>query len=165
MIYADIFGRFAEERIRYAVTGGIALVLHGVVRFTADLDLIVDLSEDNLKSFVRAMGELGYKPKQPVPADDLCSPETRMRWADEKHMVVFSFYHPGKPIHLVDVFIIEPLPFSIIEKNLVWFEAKGVRIPVVSIPHLIQLKKIAGRPQDIADIEMIEALTKEKGKP
>jgi len=39
MLYTDIFIKLAEERINYAVTGGIALVLHGVVRFTADLDL------------------------------------------------------------------------------------------------------------------------------
>lgn len=164
MLYADIFNELAEERIRYAVTGGIALLLHGVVRFTADLDLIVDLSEDNLKSFVRAMGELGYRPKQPVPADDLCSPETRMRWADEKHMVVFSFYHPEKPLNLVDVFITEPIPFSLIEKELVWFEAGNVKIPVVSIAHLIQLKQEAGRPQDISDIEILKEYSEEKGK-
>lgn len=165
MLYTDIFTKLAEERIQYAVTGGIALVLHGVVRFTADLDLIVDLSEDNLKRFVRVMGDLGYRPKQPVPADDLCSPEARMRWADEKHMVVFSFYHPEKPINLVDVFITEPLPFSIIEKELVWFGAGNVKIPVVSKAHLKQLKQIAGRPQDIADIEILDELDKEKGNP
>ncbi|MDP2156415.1 MAG: hypothetical protein Q8K68_01740 [Nitrospirota bacterium] len=165
MLYADIFNKLAEERINYAVTGGIALVLHGVVRFTADLDLIVDLSKDNLKRFVKVMGELGYRPKQPVPADDLCSPEARRRWADEKHMVVFSFYHPEKPVNLVDVFITEQLSFPIIEKELVWFEAGNVKIPVVSKTHLIQLKQIAGRPQDIADIEILEELVGEKKKP
>jgi hypothetical protein len=164
MLYTDVFNRLAEQRINYAVTGGIALVLHGVVRFTADLDLIVDLSEDNLKLFVNVMGELGYRPKQPVPPDDLCNPEIRMQWADEKHMVVFSFYHPEKPLNLVDVFITEPLPFSVIEKELVWFEAGNVRIPVVSKAHLKQLKQIAGRPQDISDIEILEELTEEKRK-
>lgn len=165
MLYADIFIKLAEERIHYAVTGGIALVLHGVVRFTADLDLIVDLAEDNLKRFVKVMGDLGYRPKQPVPADDLCSPEARLRWANEKHMVVFSFYHPGKPINLVDVFITEQLSFPIVEKELVWFEAGNVKIPVVSIAHLKQLKQIAGRPQDIADIEILKELEGEKNKP
>lgn len=165
MFYTDIFKGLAKERIKYAVTGGIALVLHGVVRFTADLDLILELSEDNLKRFLRVMKELGYRPKQPVPADDLCNPEIRRCWADEKNMVVFSFYHSAKPVNLVDVFVTEQIPFSVIEKEVVWFEAGDVRIPVVSKEHLKQLKRSAGRPQDIADIEILEELDGEKRKP
>ncbi len=98
-------------------------------------------------------------------ADDLCSPEARLRWADEKHMVVFSFYHPEKPINLVDVFIKEQLSFPQIEKELVWFEAGDVKISVVSKAHLRQLKQIAGRPQDIADIEILKELDGEKNEP
>jgi hypothetical protein len=164
MLYAEIFKGLAAERVKYAVTGGVALVLHGVVRFTADLDLIVELSKDNLRHLVRIMNELGYRPKQPVSADDLCSPEMRKRWADEKNMLVFSFYDPAKPMNLVDIFISEPLPFPAIEKEMVWFEAGDVRIPVVSKGHLKQLKLIAGRPQDIADIEILDELDGEKGR-
>jgi hypothetical protein len=162
MLYTDIFRGLANEQVRYAVTGGVALVLHGIVRFTADLDLIIELSEDNLKHFLWAMKELDYKPKQPVPADDLCNPEIRRRWAEEKNMVVFSFYHAAKPMNLVDVFITEPIPFTVIEKEVVWFEAGDVKIPVVSKEHLKQLKRIAGRPQDIADIEILEELDEKK---
>ena len=57
------------------------------------------------------------------------------------------------------------MPFSVIEKEVVWFEAGDVRIPVVSKEHLKQLKRIAGRPQDIADIEILEELDEEKGTP
>lgn len=77
-------------------------------------------------------------------------------------MVVFSFYDPAKPLNLVDVFITEPVPYSVLEKGLIWFEGGNVKIPIVSRAHLKQLKEIAGRPQDIADIEMLDALTKER---
>ena len=51
MYYENVFRSLQKNNIRYAVAGGIALVLHGVVRFTADLDLIVDLEQENLKRF------------------------------------------------------------------------------------------------------------------
>jgi hypothetical protein len=38
MLYEDIFRTLAEKKIDYVVVGGVALVLHGVVRLTGDLD-------------------------------------------------------------------------------------------------------------------------------
>jgi len=42
VLYEDLFRKLEEEQVRYVVAGGVAMVLHGVIRFTADLDLIVD---------------------------------------------------------------------------------------------------------------------------
>lgn len=40
VLYEDLFRRLEQEQVRYVVAGGVAMVLHGVVRFSADLDLI-----------------------------------------------------------------------------------------------------------------------------
>ncbi len=63
MYYESVFKALQENNVRYAVAGGVALVLHGVVRFTADLDLIVDLEPENLSRFVHTMSGLGYRPR------------------------------------------------------------------------------------------------------
>ncbi len=42
--------------------------------------------------------------------------------------------------------------------------AKAITIPVVSLRHLKMLKRAAGRPQDIADIEALEALERAEEK-
>ena len=34
--------------VRYLVVGGVAVVLHGYLRTTADLDLVVELETDNV---------------------------------------------------------------------------------------------------------------------
>jgi hypothetical protein len=73
-------------------------------------------------------------------------------------MEVFSFINQSKPMALVDVFIDEKIPFESINRDVVRVTAKGITIPVVSISHLKMLKKAAGRPQDLADIEAIESL-------
>lgn len=161
MFYEAVFRKLGERKIRYAVAGGIALVLHGAVRFTADLDLIVELSAGNLNKFISAVNELGYKPRLPVRAEDFAEPVTRESWIAEKGMKVFTFYHPEHQINQIDVFVKEPMNFDEIEKELVWIKARDVTIPVISMAHLKMLKRIAGRPQDIADISALEELEKE----
>jgi hypothetical protein len=160
LYYENVFRTLQKNNIRYAVAGGVALVLHGVVRFTADLDLIVDLEPDNLRRFVEAMTELGYRPRNPVKAEDFLAPEIREGWKREKGMEVFSFVDPAQPMTLIDVFLEEKIPFQEIMKELIPVTAKGIMIPVVSLQHLKRLKKAAGRPQDLADIEAIEAMEK-----
>jgi len=40
------------NKIRYLLCGGVAVNLYGVPRTTVDLDLILDLSHENLKNFI-----------------------------------------------------------------------------------------------------------------
>jgi hypothetical protein len=162
MYYEAVFSSLKINKIQYAVAGGVALVLHGVVRFTADLDLIVDLEQENLRRFVQSMTELGYRPRNPVKAGDLLDPSIRKRWKQEHNMVDFSFIDPSQPMTLVDVFIEEKVPYQEVMREIVPMEARGITIPVVSLRHLKMLKKAAGRPQDLADIEAIEALESEE---
>ena len=160
MIYEDIFRRLNEEKVYYIVVGGIALVLHGVLRLTADLDLIVKLQSDNLAKFISVMKKLKFKPKVPVKAEDFIDPVNRQTWIEEKGMRVFSFYNPAVPAGLVDVFVDEPIEYRKLEAGKEWVEAGGIRIPVVSIRHLIKLKEISGRPQDAADIRALREVMK-----
>jgi hypothetical protein len=164
MFYESVFRMLQKNNVRHAVAGGVALVLHGVIRFTADLDLIVDLERENLRRFLHAMNELGYRPRNPVQVEDFLDPVKRALWKREKGMEVFSFVDPAQPMTLVDVFVEEKIPFQEIERDLVRITAKGLTIPVVSPLHLKRLKKAAGRPQDLADIEALEALEKAKEK-
>jgi hypothetical protein len=164
MYYEKVFQALQKSNIRYVVAGGVALVLHGVVRLTADLDLIVDLERENLKRFLQTMQELGYRPRNPVPAASLLDPATRSQWKREKGMEVFSFIDPQQPMSLVDVFIEEKIPVRELLQDRVILSAKGIAIPVVSIPHLKMLKKAAGRPQDLADLEAIDAMERAEEK-
>ena len=162
MLYEELFRGLAVARIRYVVVGGVALVLHGVVRFTADLDLMIALDDENIRTFLAAMSELGYKPKLPVSPEEFADPRIRAHWKRERGMQVFSFHHPHRPIELVDVFIDEPIEFAAVEREKRVFTAQGVAVPVISIRHLKQLKALSGRPQDLADIEALESLERDE---
>lgn len=160
MIYEEIFRTLNAKKVNYVVVGGVALVLHGVVRLTADLDLIVRLETKNLTKFISVIKELGYRPKVTVKAEEFIDNEKRETWRKEKGMQVLSFYHPKKPALLLDVFVNEPIDYETLEDEKEVIQAGSIKIPVVSKRHLIELKKISGRPQDIADINALKEVMK-----
>lgn len=47
--FERIFETLSRARVRYLVAGGVAVVLHGHPRFTADLDLILALDPPNVR--------------------------------------------------------------------------------------------------------------------
>ena len=63
-----IVGALNMANVRYLVAGGLAVVAHGYVRFTADIDLIVDLEPANVtrgrvarRSRLSAKGSCGLR--------------------------------------------------------------------------------------------------------
>jgi len=159
MFFEILFRKLQEKKVDYMVVGGVALVLQGAIRMTADLDLMVALNEHNLTVFIAAMNEMGFKPKVPVPSEAFISAENRESWIQDKGMIVFSFYHPGEMFSLVDVFVCEPIPYCEMRDRRDNKLIDDFSIPVASIQDLIKLKQISGRPQDIEDIKALEALS------
>lgn len=40
IIYEDVFREFQKQKVKYVIVGGIAVNLHGLLRNTADLDIL-----------------------------------------------------------------------------------------------------------------------------
>lgn len=167
MFYEEVFRELNKKKVRYLVVGGGAVVLHGVVRMTADIDLFVGFEEKNLLKFTEALTRLGYKPKIPVEASDFADAAKREKWKKEKGMLVFSFYHLKRFQDHIDVFVYEPIEFEKAYKEKEFMKAGLINIPVISIKYLKKMKEIAGRPQDLADIKAlkeVEMMREEDGK-
>ena len=160
MFYEEFFKSLNKKHIDYVVVGGVAFVLHGVVRLTADLDLMISLEEKNILRFVNLMNALGYKPKIPVRAEELINPEKRNFWLKEKNMKVFSFCHPHQPLGLIDIFIFEPIDYKTTKANAIKMKIGNFSIPVASIDDLIKMKKISARKQDKEDIKALKKIKK-----
>ena len=147
-----------REEVRYLVAGGVAVVLHGHLRTTADLDLIVQLDEKNVLRALRALDSLGYRPRAPVAAEDFADETIRESWIRDKHLQVFSFWSDASPGLEVDLFAREPFDF-----DLAYAETEEVRLEstttrVVPLHRLIEMKRSVGRPRDLEDVEALEAL-------
>ena len=48
-----------ELKIPYLVTGGMAVLIWGRPRFTADIDIVIELKIENINSLIRALSALG----------------------------------------------------------------------------------------------------------
>lgn len=51
--------------VRYLIVDGMAVVAHGYVRLTVDVDLVLDPAPDSLLRAVEALSGLGYVPRAP----------------------------------------------------------------------------------------------------
>jgi predicted nucleotidyltransferase len=161
----SIIAALNQQNVHYLVVGGLAVVAHGYVRFTADVDLMLALDEANLARAVAALESLGYRPRAPVAFEEFIEPRNRQKWITEKGMTVFSLFSPAHPATEIDLFAENPLDFSAAFQRAVPIEiASGIKAPVCAIEDLIQLKSLANRPRDREDIEQLKRLNKDAAR-
>ncbi|MEO6462506.1 MAG: nucleotidyl transferase AbiEii/AbiGii toxin family protein [Candidatus Eisenbacteria bacterium] len=148
-----------EAGVRYLIVGGLAVVAHGHARFTGDVDLVLDLDAGNLGRAVDAFESLHYRPRAPVPFRDFADASKRAEWLSTKGLTVFSASSPEHSATEIDLFVETPFDFAEVYARAVRFEvAPGVEAPFVPVDDLIAMKRRAGRPIDLDDARVLEAL-------
>lgn len=163
MFYGEIFRAFYKEKVKYVLVGGVAANIHGSERSTVDLDILVEMSGDNLKKITKIFKRLGYSVKQPVDPIGIADEKTRRQWIDKKHMKAFNFYKE-KEYKEVDIIIDSPVSFEEAAKGMRRIKVDNLVIPVISIDKLIKMKSQAGRKVDKFDIEELKRIKKIRKK-
>lgn len=135
---------FNKERIPYALIGGLALDIHGIVRTTKDIDILIPLEElDKVNTFL-----LGHGYKQLFKTTD-----------------VASYISDNLILGRVDLVLAQRRYTKEMLKNTISFKTKISRnnINVVNLNDLIGLKIQAyfGRKErKIIDLEDIKSIIK-----
>ncbi len=155
--FIGLFSLLVAARVRFVVVDGLAVLLHGLDRLTADVDLAVDLSTEATKDAVRALTEGGYRPLAPVDPLSLADPERRHDWQTSRGMKVCSFWDTTNTRPTVDVMLSPVVSFDDLWTDATHVMIGGIGVRIASIPHLILIKKAAGRTQDLADVERLRA--------
>lgn len=152
-----------DAGVRYLVVGGLAVVAHGFLRFTADIDLVLDPDPAAMRRAVEALSGLGYTPRAPVPFVHYADPEARATWVREKGLAVFSVFSPEHRATEIDLFLEPPFDFETVYVRARRFEVgPGATATFVDLPDLLELKRRVGRPQDLQDIAALESV-RERG--
>jgi predicted nucleotidyltransferase len=149
--------------VRYLIVGGVAVVLHGYLRTTADLDLIIQLDRDNVLRAIRTLQDHQYRPRAPVSAEDFAEGTIREQWIRDKGLAVFAFWSPAHPTLEIDLFVTEPFDFDAVYARALRVPLEKTDATVIALEDLIALKRGVGRPRDLEDIAALESLTA-KGK-
>ena len=153
MLLLRVTGAFDRARLPYAVVGGYAVALHGAVRGTVDVDLVIRLRESDFLRAERALRSLGLQPRLPVTASEVF--RFREEYVRNRNLAAWSFVNPAAPSEIVDVLLTEDLARLKIRK----IRIDGRTVRLASIADLIRMKRASGRPQDLEDIEALRKLS------
>jgi hypothetical protein len=149
--------------VRYLVAGGLAVNAHGYVRYTKDVDLVIQLGNDNVERAFAALASLGYRAIVPIVAAQFADPAQREGWIREKGMRVLNFQSDQHRFAPVDVFASEPFGFDEeYDKALQGEVAPGLVVRFVCLSTLIAMKEVAGRPNDLVDIQHLRWILEDK---
>lgn len=153
MIFIERLAQTLDHyKVDYVVVGGFAVALHGAVRGTVDVDLVLRLTEKNFKNAEQAFIQLGLKARLPVDAAQVF--HFRKEYINKRNLIAWSFANPSNPIEIVEVIITEDM--AKIKK--VFKKIGNISLPVASIKDLIKMKRKSGRKQDLLDIQALERL-------
>jgi TPP-dependent 2-oxoacid decarboxylase len=163
MLYEEILRAFQKQKVKYVLVGGIAVNLLGYLRSTADIDILLEMSDSNLKKVVTILKKEGYRVKQPVDPMGIANTEIRRDWIHNKHMKAFNFYKEDE-LKEVDIIIESPVSFEEAKKDTLRIKIGDMMLPVISIDNLIKMKKNTGRSVDKFDIEELKRIKRLKTK-
>jgi len=131
-----------DNDVRYLIVGGYAVAFHGHPRYTKDLDIWVQLDRENAANLVKALAQFGFA-SLGLRVEDFLEPDT----------VVQLGYPPNR----IDLIIgLEGLDFESCYAAKVTVHIDGVAMNFIDLENLKVSKRLAGRLQDLADLENLE---------
>lgn len=156
MLLYEIVDAFERAKLKYAVVGGYALALHGLVRATMDVDLVLHLKLRDFELAEKTLGGIGLTSRLPVRAQDII--KMREEYIEKRNLIAWAFVDFKNPSRQVDILITENLEDLETER----ISVAGRRISVATLRQLRDMKKASGRDQDLIDVRRIEERLNEK---
>lgn len=131
-----------EHGVNYLVIGGIACVLHGYVRATTDVDILIERTRENAERVLAALSAIGYGFAREWRAEEILARPVTVIGDDPQ----------------VDIFTVAwSVKYDGARSGSSTVTVEGVDIPLIGIEDLIETKR-TGRPLDAADIEALEEI-------
>jgi hypothetical protein len=149
----ELFNALARHDVEYLTIGGIAIQAYGGQRLTLGLDIAIDPSSANVQRLADALLELDARILGPEGRRSQSTPSAqRLASSDQWHLIT-----PHGPLDILT------LPARLGAFKNMRAQAHEVPLGELSIPiahrdDLLEMKRAAGRPQDLADVRLLEAL-------
>jgi len=156
MYLLRVTGALSRARVPYGLIGGYAVALHGAVRGTVDIDLVIGLDEKQFVRAERALKTIGLEPRLPVSAREVF--QFREEYIQNRNLHAWSFVNPGAPSELVDIVLTHDLS----DLRTETMRVQGKKIRVVALDDLIAIKQQSNRPQDREDVRALEKLREQQ---
>ncbi len=140
--FRELLEEFDRERVEHLIVGGYAFAFHARPRATKDLDLLLKGDAENLQRAATALARFGAP-------DNVVAATRSMADAD----VVFL----GLPPLRIDLLrTIDGIDVDAVFARSVTGQWDGLAVRIIGLDDLIVNKRAAGRPQDLADVRVLE---------
>jgi hypothetical protein len=150
---AALLDSFEREPVEYALCGGLAVAIHGHPRATMDIDVLVPAA-----SVTRVL-DLARGAGFDVPGRKMTF---GLRTGTPRDVHRVSKLDPEtNSLMSLDVLVVGP-GLESVWKTRIRVDWGGRTIAIVSREGLATMKRLAGRPQDIADIAALEGTDDEE---
>ncbi len=143
-MYAKLFEALLQGRVDFLILGGSAVCLHGYPRMTADIDILLQNSRENIGRFLEVAGKWGEGCARDLVFDDFQGPGA-VRIVEDFPLDVFT--------------LVDGRSYGDFAKSAVKFQiADGIEVPCFSISDLIDVKKGTFREKDQLDVAVLRRL-------
>lgn len=146
--YEELLKLFNQFDVRYCVIGAFAMAFHVEPRYTKDMDILIEPTSENSGKIISALDKFGFGSLK-LSEKDFCQ---------KGQFIQLGF----EPVRIDLITSIEGLDFQTIWEHRVKGKYGRQSIFFIGLNELIKSKEIAGRKQDLADLEKISFLNKQK---
>ncbi|HLA95803.1 MAG TPA: hypothetical protein VK612_08785 [Pyrinomonadaceae bacterium] len=140
--FKELFKSLNSNKVEYLLIGGYAVIIHGYVRNTSDLDLVVSRDAENAARCVNALTEFGFA--GPDLKDSLFA-------SPEKNLLRMGV----APVKIEILNYLEGVDFVGAYARRISKDVEEIQIDVISLEDLIKNKTEVGRLQDLLDVEKL----------
>ena len=127
-----------KNNVRYIVIGGYAVVYHGYVRSTNDIDIWIDIREDNIENILKALDDFGFS-------------SLNLKESDFSPDQIIQLGYPPNRIDLITT--PAGIDFDTCYQSKEQVAIDKISINIIDVENLLKSKKASNRTRDLADIE------------
>jgi hypothetical protein len=152
----ELLQRLTKREVDFVVVGGVAVILQASPRFTKDLDICYGPEQVNLDRLGAVLIELGARLRG-VEEDLPFVPDRRL--LRQTQILTLTTVDGGLDL------LVEPdgsPRYPALRRRADQIDVDGIVVRVASVEDLIAMKRAAGRPQDLVDLESLEIARRRK---
>lgn len=144
--YEEFFGLLNRNKVRYCIAGAFAVAFYAKPRYTKDIDILIEPTATNARRILKVLEEFGFG-ELSLSQQDLTT---------EGNVIQLGF----EPIRIDLLTKLEGFQFTDIWNNRTSGTYGAEKVHFIGLEDLIKNKKQAGRPTDLADLQLLEKVKK-----